>query len=74
MWDQNDISLYFLVQKDRWKDPVVMWQYLEKNIPDFNPVSGLCKLCTRKKFQIGLNPHEPSMSDCCYHFKEEYIS
>ena len=53
---QTTLSRYVWDQRDRGKDPVVTWQYLEKNIPDFNPVSGLCKLCTREKFQIVLNP------------------
>ena len=37
-------------------NPEVSWQFLEKNIPDFNPITEICKLCTREKYQIILNP------------------
>ena len=75
---QTTLSRYFWEQSDRGKNPVVMWQYLEKNIPDFNPVSGLCKLCTREKFQIVLNPsvaslnHRTEMFAPCRH-KRSYL-
>ena len=75
---QTTLSRYFWEQNDRGKNPVVMWQYLERNIPDFNPVSGLCKLCTREKFQIVLNPsvaslnHRTEMFAPCRH-KRSYL-
>ena len=46
----------FHQKRDHRKEPVVSWEFLEKNVPDFNPISGVCELCTREKFQIVLNP------------------
>ena len=70
---QTTLSRHVWEQRDKGKDPVVAWKYLEKNVPDFNPVSGLCKLCTREKFQIVLNPsvatlnHRTEMFASCRH-------
>ena len=49
------LSNYVWEQRAKQMDPKVSWKFLEKNVPDFNPVSGVCKLCTREKFQIVLN-------------------
>ena len=67
------MSRYFWKKVDEGKDPKVSWKFLEKDIPDFNPVTGLCKLCTREKFQIVLNPsvatlnHRTEMFAYCRH-------
>ena len=66
---QKEISqtqVNFSKQERRWTNytvkvclglnPRVTWKYLETNVPDFNPVTGTCKLCTREQFQILLNP------------------
>ena len=53
---QTTLSRYVHEQRDEGKDPSVSWKLLEWNIPDFNPITGICKLCTREKFQIVLNP------------------
>ena len=53
---QTTLSKYVWEQKDKQMNPVINWKYLEKNINDFNPVTSLCKLCTKEKFQIVLNP------------------
>ena len=53
---QTTLSRYVHEQRDEGKDPSVSWKFLERNIPDFNPITGFCKLCTREKFQIVLNP------------------
>ena len=49
------MSTYFW-KKEEGKEPEVSWKFLEKNIPDFNPITGICKLCTREKHQIVFNP------------------
>ena len=53
---QTTLSKYVWRQRDDKKDPKVTWKFLEKDVPDFNPITGICKLCTREKFQIVLNP------------------
>jgi hypothetical protein len=70
---QTTLSNYVWEQRDKQMDPKLSWKFLEKNVPDFNPVSGICKLCTREKFQIVLNPgvaslnHRTEMFSCCRH-------
>ena len=44
------------------KEPKIKWRYMERNIQDFNPVTGICRLCTREKFQIVLNPSVASLN------------
>ena len=76
---QTSLSNYYWEKKDQNRNPMVTWKYLEQNVPDFNPVSGLCKLCTREKFQIVLNPrvaslnHRTEMFACCRHRKTYLI-
>ena len=53
---QTTLSKYVWRKKDEGLNPKVTWKYLETNVPDFNPVTATCKLCTREKFQILLNP------------------
>ena len=55
---EGSITLYthFWNEKEQGRDPKVEWKILEKNIPTFNPVTGLCKLCTREKYNIVMNP------------------
>ena len=75
---QTTLSRFVWEQRDKQNNPVISWKYLEKNIPDFNPVTGLCKLCTREKFQIVLNPsvaslnHRTEMFASCRH-KQFYL-
>jgi hypothetical protein len=53
---QTTLSKYVHRKRDEGLNPKVSWKYLETNVPDFNPVYETCKLCTREKFQILLNP------------------
>ena len=75
---QTTLSNYVWEQRDKQMNPLISWKYLEKNIHDFNPVTGLCKLCTREKFQIVLNPSVASLNQrtemfaSCRH-KEHYL-
>ena len=75
---QTSLSRYIWDRKDRQLSPVVTWRFLERNIPDFNPVSAKCKLCTREKFQIVLNPNVATLNQrtemfaSCRH-KEAYL-
>ena len=75
---QTTMSNYVHLQRDQGKDPEVAWRFMEKNVPDFNPISGICRLCTREKFQIVLNPsaatlnHRTEMFAHCRH-KDFYL-
>ena len=53
---QTTLSRYVWKKRDEGLNPTVSWKYLETNVPDFNPVTETCKLCTREKYQILLNP------------------
>ena len=70
---QTTMSNYVHQKRGEGKEPKVTWRILEKNVPDFNPVSGTCQLCTREKFQIVLNPglatlnHRNEIFSCCRH-------
>ena len=75
---QTSLSTYVHKKRDEGLNPKVSWKILEKNLPDFNPVTGLCKLCTREKYQIVLNPSVASLNirtevfSCCRH-KPTYL-
>ena len=59
---QTTLSKYVWKKRDEGLDPKVKWKFLEKNIPDFNPITGTCKLCTREKYQIALNPNVATLN------------
>ena len=59
---QTTMSNYVWEQKDKNMDPKVSWKILGKNVPDFSPVTNICRLCTREKFQIVLNPIVASLN------------
>ena len=61
---EEKITLYthFWKEKEEGRDPTVEWKFLEKNIPLFNPVTGICRLCTREKFNILLNPTQATLN------------
>ena len=50
------LSTYFWQQKELGTNPTVSWKILEKNIPTFNPITGICKLCIREKYNIVFRP------------------
>ena len=76
--NHTTLSNYVWKQKNMGKEPKISWRYIEKNVPDFNPVTQICRLCTREKFQIVLNPEVASLNQrtemfsACKH-KEFYI-
>ena len=51
------LSTHFWKEKEAGRDPEVKWKILEKNISTYNPVTKICRLCIREKFNIVLNPH-----------------
>ena len=66
---QMTLSKYTWRKRDEGLNPSVSWNYLETNIPNFNPITGICQLCTREKFQIALNPQVATLN-----FKTEIFS
>ena len=72
------LSNYVWEQREKQKTPTISWKYLEKNVPDFNPITGICKLCTREKYQIVFNPsvaslnHRTEIFSHCRH-KQSYL-
>ena len=75
---QTTLSKYVWRKRDEGLNPQITWHFLEKNVPDFNPVTEICKLCTREKYQIVLNPNVASFNlrteifSNCKH-KESYL-
>ena len=59
---QTTLTNYVWEQRDKNLNPQVAWKFLERNVPDFNPITGICKLCTREKFQIVLNPSAATLN------------
>ena len=59
---QTTLSTYVWKKRDEGLDPKVKWKFLEKKLPDFNPITGICKLCTREKYQIALNPNVATLN------------
>ena len=59
---QTTLSTYVWKKRDEGLDPKVKWKFLEKNLADFNPITGICKLCTREKYQIALNPNVATLN------------
>ena len=53
---KTTLSSHFWREKDAGQKPRVDWKILEKNIPDFNPTTGVCKLCLREKHYILFEP------------------
>ena len=61
---EGSITLYnyFWKEKEGGKDPKVEWKILEKNLQTFNPVTEICRLCTREKFNIVMNPEKATLN------------
>ena len=59
---QTTLSRYVWKKRQEGLDPKIEWRFLEENVQDFNPVTEICKLCTREKFQIVLNPSVASLN------------
>ena len=53
----TSLSTHYWAVKEAGGDPKVEWKILEKNIPIYNPVTKICRLCLREKFNIVLKPH-----------------
>ena len=54
--NSTTLSTHFWNELAENRSPKVTWKILEKNIPTYNPVTGICKLCIREKFNIVFRP------------------
>ena len=73
------LSNHYWKEVEAGGDPKVTWKVLESNIPTYNPVTKICKLCIREKYNIVLNPHlgtlnsRQEMFAHCRHMRFELI-
>ena len=60
--NSTTLSSHFWKETEGGRQPKVEWKILEKNIPSFNPVTEICRLCIREKFRIAFNPEEATLN------------
>ena len=71
---KTTLSTHVWALKDQKIEHIVKWKILGR-APAFNPVSGVCDLCTLEKFYILTQPHQASLNkrdeifNHCYHKK-----
>ena len=56
------LSKYVWKQRGKGLTPKVQWRILERNVADFNPIRGTCRLCTREKYRIVLEPSSATLN------------
>ena len=70
---KTTLSTYYWKEKEAGRDPKVTWELLDKGLEDFNPASGVCRLCIREKYFILFEPEHCSLNSrqelfgCCRH-------
>ena len=60
--NSTTLSTYYLKETDEGRNPIIEWRILEKNIPDYNPITKKCQLCIREKFNIIFKPELCSLN------------
>ena len=60
--NSTTLSTHFWKEMEGGRQPKVEWKILERNIPSFNPVTEICRLCIREKFRIAFNPEEATLN------------
>ena len=60
--NSTTLSTHFWKEKDGGTEPKVEWKILENNIPSFNPVNNICRLCLREKYRIAFHPDEATLN------------
>ena len=48
------LSRFVWQKRGEGSNPKVKWRILENNVRDFNPITGVCRLCKREKYRIVL--------------------
>ena len=56
------LSRFIWQKRGEGFNPKVSWRILEKNVSDFNPITGVCRLCTREKYRIVLDPSSATLN------------
>ena len=75
---QTKLSRYVWGKRDEGFNPTLKWKILESNVKDFNPVTGICRLCIREKYRIIREPSSATLNQrtelfaYCKH-KEAYL-
>ena len=54
--NSTTLSTHYWNEVGENRSPKVTWRILEKDIPTFNPITGICKLCIREKYNIVFRP------------------
>ena len=60
--NSTTFSTYYLQEENMMREPKIKWKILERNIPDYNPVTRKCQLCIREKFTILFKPELCSLN------------
>ena len=60
--NSTTFSTYYLQEENMGREPKIKWKILERNIPDYNPVTRKCQLCIREKFTILFKPELCSLN------------
>ena len=77
--NSTTLSTHFLKEQEAGKNPTISWKFLRTNIPTFNPVTGVCKLCICEKFTIVFKPEIATLNSrneifsACRHKKTELL-
>ena len=56
------LSTYFWKEKNAGRGPCIKWNIIESNIPTFNSVFKICRLCMRENFYIAFHPEKASLN------------
>ena len=59
---QTRFSKFVWEQRDKGFNPTWKWKILERNVSDFNPITGTCRLCTREKYRIVREPSSATLN------------
>ena len=77
--NSTTLSTHYLKEKSAGKNPSISWKFLKTNIPTFNPVTEICRLCLCEKFQILYEPKMATLNSrseifsACRHKKYELL-
>ena len=58
----STMSTYVWKQREKGLNPTVQWRILERNLSNFNPIEETCRLCTREKYRIVLEPSSATLN------------
>ena len=59
---QTRFSKFVWEQRDLGHNPTWKWKILERNVSDFNLITGTCRFCTREKYRIVREPSSATLN------------